>query len=95
MQWDPGLVGPLLCSCFISPLDVMNTIAIVNHTSGVKKKLKGQKYSKLILYPSIKYKKTTIRYESKHIVNKYTLILSKTVFSFYRTDTISKYFRIS
>lgn len=70
----------------------MNTIAIVNHTSGVKKKLKGQKYSKLILYPSIKYKKTTIRYESKHIVNKYTLILSKTVFSFYRTDTISKYF---
>ena len=33
----------------------MNTVAIVNHTSGVKKKLKEQKYIKLIIYPSIKY----------------------------------------
>ena len=33
----------------------MNTVAIVNQTSGVKKKLKGQKYIKLIIYPSIKY----------------------------------------
>lgn len=82
----------------------MNTVAIVNHTSGVKKKLKRQKYIKLIIYPSIKYvyfriKKTTIRCERKHIVNKYPmlnlLILSKTSVFFYRTDTISNCFRIS